>query len=85
MTLTYVPRKISHHKENTRMEYESTITCHSKVMANVKVFSRQTDRKTNDGTTPYAIDLSMHGHKFYELQVKQMSYTPLVSMFRALQ
>jgi hypothetical protein len=30
------------------MKYESPITCHSKDMANVKVFAdRQTDRQTN--------------------------------------
>jgi hypothetical protein len=40
------------------MKYESPITCHSKDMANVKVFAdRQTDRRT--GQKLYAPDLSI--------------------------
>ena len=40
----------------------SSITCHSKAMANVKVFvDKQTDRHT--GQKLYAPDLSMQGHK----------------------
>jgi hypothetical protein len=44
------------------MEYESSITYHSKDMANVKVFA---DRQTNRwiGQKLYAPDLSIRGHK----------------------
>ena len=47
MTLT-PKRKRSDHKEYTQMKYESSITYHSKVMANVSVFCRQTGRQTNN-------------------------------------
>jgi hypothetical protein len=40
------------------MKYESPITCHSKDMANVKVFA---DKQT--GQKLYAPDLSIRGHK----------------------
>jgi hypothetical protein len=44
------------------MKYESPITCHSKDMANVKVFAdRQTTRQT--GQKLYAPNLSIRGHK----------------------
>jgi hypothetical protein len=44
------------------MKYECPITCHSKDMANVKVFAdRQTDRRS--GQKLYAPDLSIWGHK----------------------
>jgi hypothetical protein len=44
------------------MKYESSITYHSKDMANVKVFAdRQTDRWT--GHKLYATDLSIQGYK----------------------
>jgi hypothetical protein len=47
---------------NTHMKYESPITCHSRDMANVKVFAdRQTNRQT--GQKLYAPDLSIRGHK----------------------
>jgi hypothetical protein len=39
-----VPIDRSCHKEHTYQKYESLITCHSKDMANVKVFA---DRQTN--------------------------------------
>jgi hypothetical protein len=39
------------------MKYESPITCHSKDMANVKVYA---DRRT--GQKLYAPDLSIRGH-----------------------
>jgi hypothetical protein len=44
------------------MKYESPITCHSKDMANVKVFA---DRRT--GQKLYAPDLSMRGHKILDI------------------
>ena len=44
------------------MNYESPITCHSKVMANIKVFAdKQTDTQT--GHKQYSPNLSMQGHK----------------------
>jgi hypothetical protein len=44
------------------MKYESPIICHSKYMANVKVFAdRQTDGRT--GHKLYGPDLSTRGHK----------------------
>jgi hypothetical protein len=48
------------------MKYESPITCHSKDMADVKVFAdrqidKQTDRRT--GQKLYAPDLLIRGHK----------------------
>jgi hypothetical protein len=46
------------------MKYESPITCHSKDMANVKVFEdRQTTRDRRTGQKLYAPDLSIQGHK----------------------
>ena len=52
------------------MKYESSITYHSKTMANVKVFAnKQTNKWTNGqrdkrtGHKLYAADLSMLGHK----------------------
>ena len=58
---------------NTNVKYESSITYHSKAMANIKRFcNKQTDRRTGrtcgqtDKRTDqklYAPDLSMRGHK----------------------
>jgi hypothetical protein len=47
------------------MKYESPITYHSKDMANVKVFCRQTDKQTDrqTGQKLYAPDLSIRGYK----------------------
>jgi hypothetical protein len=53
------------------MKYESPITCHSKDIANVKVFAdRQTDRQTDrrTGQKLYAPDLSKRGHKKDNMQ-----------------
>ena len=41
------------------MEYESSLTCHSKVMPNVEGFCRQTDRTKTRYISP---DLSMRGN-----------------------
>ena len=47
------------------MKYESSITYHSKAMANVKVFCGQTNRQTDKqtGQKLYVPDLTMWGHK----------------------
>ena len=58
MTLTLVPKKMSHHKEITHVKYESCFTYHSKVIANGKVFSRQTEKQT-ERQKLNAPDLSM--------------------------
>jgi hypothetical protein len=47
------------------MKYESPITCHSKDMANVKVFA---DRQT--GQKLYAPDLLIRGHKKIGVHVR---------------
>ena len=68
--------------KNTHVKYESSITYHSKDMANVKVFAdrqtdRQTDKQTNrrTGQKLYAPDLSIRGikkklHKFAGVKSK---------------
>ena len=48
---------------NTLVKYESSITSHSKVMANVKVFGRQTDRLTDGIRTICLGSVSMQGIK----------------------
>ena len=47
MTLTLVPKKRPYH---SHVKYKSLITYHSKVMANVTDFCRQTDRRTKRQT-----------------------------------
>ena len=60
MTLTLYQRK-GLITWNTHAKYESFITCHSKVMANVQVFffGRQTDKQQKI----YAPNPSMQGHE----------------------
>ena len=56
--LDFGTKKKAFTPRNIYMKYESSITYHSKTMANVKLF---VDRQT--GQKLYAPDLSMLGHK----------------------
>ena len=61
MTLTYLPKKRSYHKEYTLVKYESPITYHSQVMANAKVvFVNRVRDKQNKKYMARSID---KGHK----------------------
>ena len=68
MTMTWYRRK-GLATRNRHVEYESSITYFSKVISNVKVFSRQTNRLTDrqdrqkDGQELYLPDISMQGNK----------------------